>query len=128
MPRILLMKVGVLTLATGVMASCAPAVKTPDLVKTSPQYYTVLLDTNNVRVLEYRLGAGQREAMHAHSKYIVYFLQQAKLRVTYPDGRSAETVVTPGQTLYREGLSHALENIGDREVRALLVELESGSR
>lgn len=110
MPRILLMKVGVLTLATGVMASCAPAVKTPDLVKTSPHYYTVLLDTNHVRVLEYRLGAGQREAMHAHPKYIVYFLQQAKLRVTYPDGRSAETVVTRADAIPRRFLPRPREH------------------
>ena len=47
---------------------------------------------------------------------------------TYPDGRSSETVVTPGETLYRKTFSHAIENIGDTEVHALLVELEPGSR
>jgi quercetin dioxygenase-like cupin family protein len=129
MPGILLLKLGVLALSTGVvMASCAPAATPPDPVKISPQYYTVLLDTNHVRVLEYRLASGQKEAMHAHPNYVVYFFQEAKLRVTYPDGHSSETVVTPGETLYRDPLSHALENIGDTEVHALLVELQSGSR
>ena len=34
-----------------------------DPVTISPQYYTVLLDSNHVRVLEYRLAPGQRETI-----------------------------------------------------------------
>jgi hypothetical protein len=37
-------------------------------------------------------------------------------------------VVTPGETLYRDPLSHAIENIGDTEVHALLIELEPKDR
>ena len=37
-----------------------------DPVKTSPQYYKVLLENDQVRVLEYRLKAGEKEAMHSH--------------------------------------------------------------
>ncbi|PYK77904.1 MAG: hypothetical protein DME40_09360 [Verrucomicrobia bacterium] len=33
-----------------------------DPVKTSPQYYKVLLENDQVRVLEYRLKAGERGA------------------------------------------------------------------
>lgn len=129
MPRVLSRIDGVLALAVGVAtASCARAAIPGDPVTLSPQYYTVLLDSNDVRVLEYRLGSGQREAMHSHPDYVVYFFQQAKLRATYPDGRTSETVVTPGEALYREALSHSIENIGDTEVHALLVELKSRSR
>ena len=129
MPRVLQRTVRVHTLIIGVgIASCAPAGAPSDPVTISPQYYTVLLDSNHVRVLEYRLPAGQREAMHAHPDHVVYFFQQAKLRATYPDGHSSETVLTPRETLYRKTLSHAIENIGDTEVHALLVELEPGSR
>jgi hypothetical protein len=88
----------------------------------SPRYYTVLLDSNHVRVLEYRLPAGRNEPMHTHPAYVVYFFQAAKLRATYPDGHNSESLVTPGETLYREALTHAIENIGDTEVHALLVE------
>jgi len=129
MPCVLQRTVRVLALIIGVgITSCAPAGTPSDPVTISPQYYTVLLDSNHVRVLEYRLAPGQREAMHAHPDYVVYFFQQAKLRATYPDGHTSETVVTPGETLYRKTLSHAIENIGDTEVHALLVELEPGSR
>lgn len=129
MPCVLPRTVRVLALSIGVgITSCSPAATLSDPVTISPQYYTVLLDSNHVRVLEYRLAPGQREAMHAHPDYVVYFFQQGKLRATYPDGHTSETVVTPGETLYRKTLSHDIENIGDTEVHALLVELEPGSR
>ena len=111
--------------ATG---SCARATSQVDAVPLSPRYYTVLLDSNRVRVLDYRLPAGQKEPMHSHPAYVVHFFQPAKLRATYPDGHSSESVVTAGQTVYRGALTHALENIGDSEVHALLVELEPSSR
>src|SRR5205823_3668201 len=38
-----------------------------DPVKTSPQYYKVLLENDQVRVLEYRLKAGEKEPIHSHS-------------------------------------------------------------
>ena len=66
--------------------------------------------------------------MHSHADYVVYLFEEAKLRATYPDGHSSETVVTAGETLYRKALSHSIENIGDTEVHALLIELKPGSR
>jgi hypothetical protein len=60
--------------------------------------------------------------MHSHPAYVVYFFQAAKLRAIFPDGHSSESLVTPGETLYREALTHSIENIGDTEVHALLVE------
>jgi hypothetical protein len=35
-----------------------------DPVKQSPQYYKVLLENDQVRVLEYRLKPGEKEPMH----------------------------------------------------------------
>jgi quercetin dioxygenase-like cupin family protein len=109
-------------LAVVVTVSCAQGASEADPVAISPRFYTVLLDSNHVRVLEYRLPAGRREPMHSHPAYVVYFFQAAKLRAIFPDGRSSESLVTPGETLYREALTHSIENIGDTEVHALLVE------
>jgi len=41
-------------------------------VKTSPQYYKVLLENDQVRVLEYRLKAGEKEPMHSHPAGVVF--------------------------------------------------------
>ena len=61
-----------------------------DPVKTSPQYYKVLLENDQVRVLEYRLKAGEKEAMHSHPAGVVYVLSGAKLKFSYPEGRTEE--------------------------------------
>jgi hypothetical protein len=120
MERISLLTLGLLAAVATV--SCARRAAQADPVVISPRYYTVLLDSNRVRVLEYRLPAGRREPMHSHPAYVVYFFEAAKLRAIFPDGHSSESLVTPGETLYREALTHSIENIGDTEVHALLVE------
>ncbi|PYJ67167.1 MAG: hypothetical protein DME76_15800, partial [Verrucomicrobia bacterium] len=52
-------------LAIGVTASAQ------DPVKTSPQYYKVLLENDQVRVLEYRLKPGEKEPTHSHPAGVV---------------------------------------------------------
>ena len=101
---------------------------TQDAVALSPQYYVVKADDARVRVLEYRLKPGQKEAMHNHPAYVVYFFGPGKLRVTFGDGKTTESTVTEGEVVVRDPLTHALENIGTTEVRALLVELKDTSR
>ena len=59
-----------------------------DPVKTSPQYYKVLLENDQVRVLEYHLKAGEKEPMHSHPTGLVYVLSGGKLKFSYPDGRT----------------------------------------
>ena len=101
---------------------------TQDPVMLSPEYYTVKADDERVRVLEYRLKPGQKEAMHSHPAYVVYFFGPANLRVTLGDGKTTESSVTEGEVVVRDPLTHAVENIGNTELHALLVELKSASR
>jgi len=51
------MKTIILLLLLAVLCTTAHA---QDPVKTSPQYYKVLLENDQVRVLEYRLKAGEK--------------------------------------------------------------------
>lgn len=109
------------TFAFGVLSGKMSA---QDPVKLSPQYYKVLVDNDQVRVLEYRAKPGQKEPMHSHLPGIVYFFGDAKFRTTSADGRTAESVVTPGETIWRNAVTHVFENVGTTEVHALVVELK----
>ena len=60
-----------------------------DPVRISPQLYTVRFENDRVRVLEYRLQAGESEPMHSHPPGIVYYLSDATTRTTLPDGSSS---------------------------------------
>jgi beta-alanine degradation protein BauB len=95
-----------------------------DPVKLSPQYYNVLLDNEQVRVLEYRLKARDKEPMHSHPAGIVYVFGDAKLKITYPDGRTEVNTLTPGKTYWREPVTHMAENVGGTEAHVIAVELK----
>ena len=96
-----------------------------DPVQTSPQYYKVLLENDQVRVLEYRLKPGEKELMHSDAAGVVYVLSGAKLKVTYPDGKTEERSATAGETIWREPTTHALENVGDTEAHAITIDLKT---
>nr|NIP31626.1 hypothetical protein [Candidatus Dadabacteria bacterium]NIQ16433.1 hypothetical protein [Candidatus Dadabacteria bacterium] len=43
-----------------------------DAVKVAPESYKVLLENDRVRVLEFQIKPGKKDAMHSHPAYIVY--------------------------------------------------------
>jgi quercetin dioxygenase-like cupin family protein len=96
-----------------------------DPVKASPQYYKGLLENDQVRVLEYRLKAGEKEPMHSHPAGVVYVFSGAKLKFTYPDGRTEERTAATGETIWRDPTTHAVENVGDTEAHAIAIDLKA---
>ena len=95
-----------------------------DPVKLSPQYYTIRLENERVRVIEYRLKPGQKEVMHSHPPYVVHILSDGKIKSTVLGGATTETTVKKGDVLWRDPVTHSTENIGTTEVHAILVELK----
>jgi len=96
-----------------------------DPVKTSPQYYKVLLENDQVRVLEYRLKPGEKEPMHSHPAGIVYVLSGATLNFRYPDGRTEERTAATGETIWRDPVTHVVENTRKTEARAIAIDLKN---
>jgi quercetin dioxygenase-like cupin family protein len=94
-------------------------------VKASPQYYKVLLENDQVRVLEYRLKAGEKEPMHSHPAGVVYVLSGAKLKFSYPDGRAEEKSAATRETIWRDPTTHAVENVGDTEAHAIAIDVKT---
>jgi quercetin dioxygenase-like cupin family protein len=99
-----------------------------DPVKLSPQYYKVLLENDQVRVLEYHLKPGEKEQMHSHPAGVVYVLSGGKLKFSYPDGRTEEKAAATGETIWREPVTHAVENVGDTEAHAIAIDLKTPGR
>ena len=95
-----------------------------DPVTTSPQYYKVLLENDQVRVLEYRLKPGEIEPMHSHPAGVVYVLSGATLKFNYPDGRTEEKPAATGEGIWRDPVTHAVENTGKTEARAIAIDLK----
>jgi beta-alanine degradation protein BauB len=111
--------------AMAALVAVAADSPTMDPVKISPQYYTVRLDNDRVRVLEWRLKPGEKEKMHSHPDGIVIVLADATLKSTSPDGTSTTNALVNGDVKWRSAMSHSLENVGSTEAHALAVELKS---
>ncbi len=117
------MAIGAL-LATVSFAISAGKTPSQDPAKQSPQYYKVLLENDQVRVLEYRLKPGEKEPMHTHTPGLLYIFGDANLRTTYPDGRTEESAGGAGEAHWRNPVTHAIENIGKTEAHALAIDVK----
>ena len=125
MKRIVHLITGILLGAFTTFAITSAVKSAPqDPVKVSPQYYKVLLESDQVRVLEYRLKPGEKEPKHSHPAGVVYVFNDSTLRSTLADGKSAESSGKAGDVYWRNPVTHSLENIGSTEAHALAVELK----
>ena len=115
---------GVIVGAAGLAGGLVIAGPETDPVKTHPEYYTVRIDNEWVRVFEYRLKPGQKEPMHSHPHGFVYILGDARARVTLSDGSSSIVTDHAGDLAWRGPTTHASENVGDTEFHAIGVELK----
>jgi beta-alanine degradation protein BauB len=96
---------------------------------TTPHFYKTLFENEKVRVLEYHLKPHEIEPMHSHTtEGIVYVLSDAKLKFTIPDRPAEERSAVAGQVIWREPVTHVVENVGDTEARAIVVELKAAAK
>ena len=116
------------TILSMIFALLCAAAHAQEPVKTSPQYYKVLLENDQVRVLEWRLSPGEKEPMHSHPPGVVYELSASKLRITFPDGKTEEATGKAGETFWRGPTTHAIENIGDTEAHAIAIDVKAAAK
>src|ERR1035438_10428973 len=58
------------------------------IVAGGPETHKVVLDNDQVRVLDVRIQPGQKVAMHSHPANVDYYVSDAKVKVTSPDGKT----------------------------------------
>jgi beta-alanine degradation protein BauB len=96
-----------------------------DPVQVSPEHYRVMLENEHVRVLEMRVPPGMSDETHSHPSETVYFVTGGKVRVHLPGGGEAELEIPDGHVMWHEAWTHRVENIGDTEVCAIVIETKS---
>jgi hypothetical protein len=95
-----------------------------DAEKATPKVVKLKLENERVRVLEALSNPEDKENMHSHPANIVYIIEGGKLRITTSDGKTTEVEFKAGDTLWREPVTHAAENIGTTRFHAIIVELK----
>jgi quercetin dioxygenase-like cupin family protein len=87
----------------------------------------VRFENDRVRVLEAILPPGAKEQVHSHPAYVICVLAGGRYRNYAADGKITEGTFQTGDVIYRDPLTHAAENIGDKPMHLILVELKSAA-
>jgi quercetin dioxygenase-like cupin family protein len=97
-----------------------------DPTQVSPEKYTVLLENEHVRVVEYVIKPGEKDAWHTHPPKVSYIVSGGKLRIT-PEGADSFVVdENSGNAAWMGALGrHFGENVGTTPIRIVLVEIKS---
>ena len=97
-----------------------------DPTEVSPEKYTVLLENEHVRIVEYVIKPGEKDAWHTHPPKASYIDSGGKLRIT-PEGADSFVVQEDsGNATWMGALGrHFGENVGTTPVRIVLVEIKS---
>jgi quercetin dioxygenase-like cupin family protein len=107
-----------------ITAACVATAQGQDPAVVNAKTIKVRFENDRVRVLEANLPPGVKEQVHSHPAYIIYVLEGGRYRNYASDGKVAEGELKAGEVLFREPLTHAAENIGDKPLHMILVELK----
>ena len=100
-----------------------------DALIAAPEHHRLLLETDRVRVVETRIPPGERTAVHTHAWSGVQVVKSWSDFVRYgPEGEVAldtrEVASAIPEALWTEPIGpHAVENVGERDLVVVAVEL-----
>ena len=95
-----------------------------DPTEVDPKHYTVELENDRVRVLRIKYGPGEKSKMHGHPASVAVFLTKARGRFTFPDGKSEDFEVKPGEVAYFDAHEHNPESLDDQPFEVIAIELK----
>lgn len=96
--------------------------KNNDALKIAPEVHSLLFENEKVRMLDVRLAAGEKTAMHWHPENISYVVQGGKMRVTRSDQTVVEVDLVTGKAIPGAEGEHAVENIGNSDIHTIQIE------
>jgi quercetin dioxygenase-like cupin family protein len=96
-----------------------------DPLKVDPRHYSVEFENDRVRVLRVTYGPKEKSSMHGHPATVAVFLTDNRARFTFPDGSTEERNWKSGQSMFIPAEEHLPENLTDKPIELVLVELKA---
>ena len=96
-----------------------------DPVQVDPKHYAVDFENERVRVLRIKYGPNEKSVMHGHPMGVAVFLTENRAKFTFPDGKTEERNWQAGQSLLMPAEQHLPENLTDKPLELVLVELKT---
>lgn len=106
------------------LVACAVPAYAQDPVKVDPNHYKVEFENDQVRVLRITYGVGKKSVMHEHPANVAVFLTDAHVKFTQPDGKIQDAPAKAGTVQWDAGGKHLPENVGDKRLEVIVVELK----
>ena len=107
------------------MASAPTPKPITDPLNVDSKHYTVEFENDRMRVLRVKYGPQEKSVMHGHPASLAIFLTENRARFTFPGGKTEERSWTAGQTMFISAEEHLPENLTDKPLELVLVELKS---
>ncbi len=119
--RLMLGVVLLLFLSAVLTAGSQPAVA-QDAVTADAAHHKVEFENEQVRVVRYSIAPNDTTAKHEHPAGVQIMLTDHNGRITTPDGKTNEAHGKAGTAVWRNPLTHTVQNIGDKPIEGILVE------
>lgn len=105
-----------------------------DAAQAAPDYHINLYENDQVRVFDTIIKAGDTVPLHSHAWPSVMYVMSYSDFVRYDeegnvmlDSRTLEKKPQVGEAMWSPPLPlHSLENVGDKDLRVITVELKNG--
>lgn len=103
-----------------------------DAMSAAPDYHSILMENDQVRILDTHLGPGEKTPVHTHewagALYVLSwsdFVRRDASGAVVADSRSLAAKPQPGDALWLPPLPpHQVENVGDGDLHIIAVELK----
>ena len=109
----------------GMVCLAVSSGKAQDPVKVDPKNWKVEFENERVRVLRVNIPPHGKLGMHEHPANVLVSLTDGRVKDILPDGKTQERQFKAGQATWRDAVKHANENLGDKPVESILVELKA---
>jgi|ERR1022692_2534649 quercetin dioxygenase-like cupin family protein len=87
----------------------------------------VEFENAQVRILRVHYGPHEKSVMHSHPNAVAVFLNDGKIKFTFPDGKTQDADGKAGQAQYTPAQVHNPENTGDTAADVIVIELKNGA-
>jgi quercetin dioxygenase-like cupin family protein len=110
-------------LCAAVCLACLTA-QAQDPVKVDAKHYKVVFENAEVRVLKITYGPKEKSVMHHHPAAVAVFHTDQNVKFHKPDGTSEVIQAKAGDAIWTAEGSHLPENLSDKPLELILVELK----
>lgn len=112
----------------GALAMAAVRRPTQDPLVVAPSHYSVRFENERIRVLEGTDLPGEKIPLHAHPDTLMVVMAPFQRRLTLENGKTVTVDMKAGDVRWMPAQSHAGENIGTTETRALFIEFKAPAK